>query len=303
LLKFGLQLPIIFGLLFEAVNHLAHSTAVVITKVTGNVNAAFAAEFDARPDFQAVVGFAGEELLEPGTALFDLLGRGPAGGFAGGFMAGEGSGFVEEGLAAKDEATEEVLPRFGGGLAEDTGNAATVFGAGGLGIVVPVVEPVEAEPRGCFLAEAGVVAMAAPRVGVEVGSAFGGDRVGFANGTDGVEVDVLDEPGGVVVGFDELGFEAALKEVTDAVVMAVETNGVGDLEPADGLAEVGERGFEDEMIVVGKKTIRLQPNPKPLDHLGQSVEKQLTILVTAEYVATFIAACGHVVRGVRKLNA
>lgn len=282
---------------------MAHSTAVVITKVAGNVNAAFAAEFDARPDSEAVVGFVGEELLESGATLFDLLGGGPAGVFAGGFVAGKGGGFVEESLAAEDEAAQEVLPRFGGGLAEGAGNGAAVFGAGGGEVVVPVVEPVEAEPRGCFVAEAGVVAMAAPGVGVEVGGAFGGDGVGFAGGTDGVEVDVLDEPDGVVVGFDELGFEAALEEVADAVVATVEADGVGDLEPADGLAEVGEWGFEDEMVVVGEETVGVEPNPEPLDHLGQGGEKSLAILVIPEYVAAFIAASGHVVSGVGELDA
>jgi hypothetical protein len=59
-MEFDAQVLVVDRFLFQAIDHLAHSAAVLVAEGTANVNSAFAAEFDARPDFEAVVGFGSE---------------------------------------------------------------------------------------------------------------------------------------------------------------------------------------------------------------------------------------------------
>lgn len=56
-MKFGLEFIVYDGALFEAADHLADSTAVLIAEIAGHVNPAFATKLDGRQDFDVVVGF------------------------------------------------------------------------------------------------------------------------------------------------------------------------------------------------------------------------------------------------------
>ena len=195
------------------------------------------------------------------------------------------------------------MPRVDDRLAEGFAHRAPVFGAGSVGVGAPVAKPVEAEPRRGLWTQAGIVAVAAPVEGVEVGSTVGGNGLAFAGGADGVEVDVFDEPTGVGVGFDELGFEAALEEVSAAAVAVVEADGVSDLEPADGLAEVCPWSFQDEVIMVRHQTVGVEPDAEAFDHFGQCVEETVAVMVVAEDGLAFVTAGGDVIGGIRELNA
>jgi len=88
LIEFCAQLLVVGHFCFEAADHLAHSTAVLVAERTSHVNTAFAAKFDARPYLDAVVALGDKELLKPGAALFELLAASPVGGVLSGLATG-----------------------------------------------------------------------------------------------------------------------------------------------------------------------------------------------------------------------
>ena len=68
--------------------------------------------------------------------------------------------------------------------------------------------------------------------------------------SDGVQMDVLHQPTGVGIGLDQVGLEAALKQVPAAPVAVVEAHGVRHLQSAQGLAEIGPGRLYRQVIVV-----------------------------------------------------
>ena len=144
--------------------------------------------------------------------------------------------------------------------------------------------------------------MAAPEVCIERLASFGWNGGFFVTGTHGIEVDVVDEVPGVCVGFDEVRFVPTLEKVAKTFMFAIVANGVGGLEPAEGLAEVSPGCLYDKVVVVGHKTVAVENNSIPHEHGLEGFEEKLAVGVGEEDFFAFIATGCHVVAGPVKLD-
>ena len=69
-------------------------------------------------------------------------------------------------------------------------------------------------------------------------------------------MDVEDQSLEVVVLFDDEALEAALEEMSGAMVLGVEPGAVGHAEPLHRRREVGARGAQEEVVVVLHQDVR-----------------------------------------------
>jgi hypothetical protein len=60
----------------------------------------------------------------------------------------------------------------------------------------------------------------------------------------------------------EYSLKAALKERGHSLILTVEPNAVGDIEPLDCSAEIGPRGLDLQMVMVGHQHVAVNPHPK-----------------------------------------
>ncbi len=54
----------------------------------------------------------------------------------------------------------------------------------------------------------------------------------------------------VFIGIHQQGFEAPLKQMAAALSLDIEIDGVTDIDPLDGLAQVCLRGFHQQVVVL-----------------------------------------------------
>jgi hypothetical protein len=65
----------------------------------------------------------------------------------------------------------------------------------------------------------------------------------------------------------EYGLKAPLKEWPHSLILAIEPNAVGDIEPLDRSAEIGLWGLNLEMVMVGHQYIAVNPHPETFRQL------------------------------------
>ena len=145
--------------------------------------------------------------------------------------------------------------------------------------------------------------MAAPAVARELGAVLGADGAAFVFGADGIEVNVLNQLAGVAVGLDEMGFEAALKEVSASAVAAVESDAVGGLEPAGSVGEVGAGCLEEEVIMVVHQAVAVDDETEAFCSLFEGLKEAFAVGNVAVDVTAFVSTSGDVVDSIFEFDA
>lgn len=102
---------------------------------------------------------------------------------------------------------------------------------------------------------------------------------------------------------DENRCEAALKQMPDSSMPAIEGLGIAPIELAHAEREIRLWGFEQEMIVIVHQTVGMAEPAVPIDDVGQEREKGGTILLIPHDVLPRIATTGDVIDGARVFDA
>src|SRR5260221_3303845 len=110
------------------------------------------------------------------------------------------------------------------------------------------------------------------------------------SGPYGIESDVLDQRQQIALLLDEEAFEAALKEVTAALILPVEPLGVLAVHPLHAPGERGLGCLEDEMEVIGHEGVGMDDPAEAPDGLDEDGEEHEVILVAAVDVLAIVAA-------------
>ena len=99
----------------------------------------------------------------------------------------------------------------------------------------------------------------------------------------------------VAVLFDQNGFEASLKYVADALMAAVESLGIHAVQLAHAFREVGIRGFDNQMIVVGHLAIGVTNPVEPFADFPERFKPSQTIFIGKENILASVAARSNVI--------
>ena len=78
-----------------------------------------------------------------------------------------------------------------------------------------------------------------------------------------IQVDVSRQMLEVFIGIYQQGFEASLKQVPAALPLDIEIDGVTDIDPLNGLAQVGLGGLHQQVVVVGHQAVSVNSYRKP----------------------------------------
>jgi len=87
---------------------------------------------------------------------------------------------------------------------------------------------------------------------------------------------------------DDLGFESSLKNMADAIVAFVVTNGERGEEPGHGLAEIALGGGEEQVIVVWHEHVGAEVKGIGMASLAESLKKLGVFVVGGENDPTFV---------------
>ena len=99
------------------------------------------------------------------------------------------------------------------------------------------------------------------------------------------------------------GLVSALQEVAQAMVAAVEADGVGAVEPVHEGREVSLGGAEEEVIVVGHEAEGEEMELKARVGLFEQGQAGVAVVVVEKDVLPVVAPRGHVIDGVGELDA
>src|SRR5882757_2986628 len=91
--------------------------------------------------------------------------------------------------------------------------------------------------------------------------------------------------------------------MTASFVDPVEPSGVSAVQPVHSDREIGLRGLDYEVIVIGHQDPHRDRPAKPFSCLPEEGEEGLAIAIGAEDVASFIAARGDVVESVFEFDS
>src|ERR1700730_10055171 len=72
-------------------------------------------------------------------------------------------------------------------------------------------------------------------------------------------------------------FETALEKRTDPPMLAIEPHAVRNVEPLNGLAEVGLRCLDQQMVMIRHQSLTVNHEPKPGRQLRQQLEKMARV--------------------------
>src|SRR5258708_15271278 len=72
-------------------------------------------------------------------------------------------------------------------------------------------------------------------------------------------------------------FEPALEKRTDPSMLAIEPNAVGNVEPLNGLAEVGLRCLDQQMVMIRHQSVAVNQKPKPARQLRKQLQKMARV--------------------------
>lgn len=88
-----------------------------------------------------------------------------------------------------------------------------------------------------------------------------------------------------------------------APVPAVEADGVGGLKPADGAAEVGPGGLDQQVVVIGHEAVGVNAQAEFIAGFLECGKEGEAIVVVAKDGAPLVAARGDVVESPGKFDA
>ncbi len=111
---------------------------------------------------------------------------------------------------------------------------------------------------------------------------------------DGRQIDVI---------LNQLGLEAALKQVAGAVVLVAPVEGVGRRQSQHEAREVFTRRAAKEMDVVAHACKSVQIDATKTQVVGQLREESLAVVIAVEDVRSAVAAAGHMIDGVGRINS
>ena len=106
---------------------------------------------------------------------------------------------------------------------------------------------------------------------------------------------------GVAVAEDRL--VAALKQVADLAVAAVEYLGVASLDPLHDLGQSNALGLDQDVDVVGHQDISMEPKAVALAIVLDALEVALAVVIVVEGLLALVAAHDDVVEGAVKLDS
>ena len=206
----------------------------------------------------------------------------------------ERADFLDEGLGAQDELVHGGGERRNGGRQQTLGEICAVGALRGGGVLSElgqdsvVIHPVEPAGR--------------PKV-----SAAGAPSPVFGSadetGSDGVEVNVAAQLEPVAFVLDEDGMEAALEEVSGALVTSVEIAGTARVEDLHSRGEVGAGRLEEEVVVIVHKG---EGEDAPVGLRGDALEAGepgFAVAVVTDDFASLVTARGHVVDRIGELDS
>ena len=122
-------------------------------------------------------------------------------------------------------------------------------------------------------------------------------------GLNRVAMNVAHERMEVALFLDEECLVAALEEMADAVVSAVEPFGVRRVEPGHDSGQRGLPGANGQVNVVAHEAEGEQAEPELLPVMGQAREVLLPIGIVAVQSPALVSSSGHVVQRARELQA
>lgn len=318
------------GFTFEAADQLADVGGIAQGEAVGDPclrDAGFAGKGPGNGGAGAVVGAApglilqcevgetGGEDCVGGEAFLLFDGGAAAVGAVAGFGEFFGKSFAEGLAPPVPAALQGAVEVLGGG--EGDAACLPVLKAGALFQMTQeylpmcggVIEAAEGKPGGhvkpgeaLFRRASVSPGKAAPWIGQEVGIAC------EQGGADGVEVDVVEEGGevlrwgtqaAVVLGIDEDGLVPSAEEVAPCPVTGGKAAGVGVLKPLHALDEIGVRGANDQMVVIGHQGEGQNLPVCFFDGFAQGGEKHGAVLVGAHDGLALVAPCQHVVVSAR----
>lgn len=120
---------------------------------------------------------------------------------------------------------------------------------------------------------------------------IGGDDFG----TDGIQVDVVDDPSKRGRGLNQDGLIAALKKMPALLAEAIKSGCPSGLKPVHTLDKVGFGRFDSEMVVVGHQSVGVHVPPHHILCLADGVKEGLGFARRAEEVAAVISAINQVI--------
>jgi hypothetical protein len=123
---------------------------------------------------------------------------------------------------------------------------------------------------------------------------------GAQSGADGVEDDVVEDGGEVLVGVHRLRPEAIAEQMAAALVPAVEAKRVGSVEAVHPAREVFHRRGDDEVVVRGHQAVRVDIPAESLDGVGEERQERAAVEPVAEDRRVVDAERGDVEGAVRQ---
>ena len=120
--------------------------------------------------------------------------------------------------------------------------------------------------------------------------------------SDGVEVNVAGEDGQIAVFVHEDALVSSLVEMPDPLVSPIVITGVGDVEVAHELAEVGQGGLKKQVEVVCHQDVAVKLDGVDVQGLAEDLEELFPVAVIAEDFSFFIAPASDVIDGVGILD-
>ncbi len=154
--------------------------------------------------------------------------------------------------------------------------------------------------RPCFWRNRIAPRETAPRIVRQPFVRFGG----YKSGTDGIEVDVVEERPQVQIAvaaarFDEDGLVAVAKESSPFSVSHVEAAGVGVLEPPHAIDKDGCGSLDEKVVVVAHQHPRPYPEAGALATIAERPEKEFFIgsIGRGEDGIAPVATGHHMVKG------
>src|SRR5690349_10194647 len=94
---------------------------------------------------------------------------------------------------------------------------------------------------------------------------------------------------------NEHGAKPALQQMTVALVPAVKPQAIACVEPVHGAAEVGLRGFQQQVIMVIHHRVSVHPGAKTLPQVTKQFQKMKTVAFIAENILPLISPGGDMI--------
>jgi len=101
----------------------------------------------------------------------------------------------------------------------------------------------------------------------------------------------------VFFGVHQQRFEAPLKQVPASPALDIEIDGVADIDPLDGTAQVRFGSFHQKMVMVGHQAVRVNADGKTLAGGFQIFQKSFTVADDFAYAITGITAIDCLAKG------